>query len=71
MAPAEGGQRGIVHRQDAPCSLIASGPTTRPKQRRRAVVCETPFHKARAIRLTRIMAAASTKKASAEDGVAS
>ena len=32
---------------------------------------ESPFHKARAIRLTRIMAAASTKKASAEDGVAS
>src|SRR5215210_5323936 len=32
---------------------------------------KTPFHKARAIRLTRIMAAARTKKASAEDGVAS
>lgn len=32
---------------------------------------ETPFHKALASRLTRIMAAASTKKASAEDGVAS
>ena len=32
---------------------------------------ETPFHKARASRLTRTMAAARTKKASADEGVAS
>lgn len=33
--------------------------------------CQTPFHKGCARRLTRIIAAAKTKKASAEDGVAS
>ena len=32
---------------------------------------KTPFHNVRANRLTRIMAAARTKKARAEDGVAS
>ncbi|GJE61003.1 hypothetical protein MPOCJGCO_3122 [Methylobacterium trifolii] len=45
--------------------------TRRPAFDEALAARKTPFHNAFASRLTRIMAAARTKKASAEDGVAS